>query len=88
MEDLELLYRMKGLPCEHIIFESNVCANCEYSKNSNCKVHEAYIKIQKKLKCLDMILNYANDYDTSICIDFIVGKYNDEELFNLLRELL
>lgn len=41
-DNLEVLYRKQGLPCEHDTFNANSCMNCIYGKESRCEVCKAY----------------------------------------------
>ena len=43
--NLEILYRKKGLPCEHDTFNANSCMNCKSGKESKCDVCMAYREI-------------------------------------------
>lgn len=40
--NLEILYRKKGLPCEHDTFNANSCMDCKSGKESKCDVYMAY----------------------------------------------
>ena len=40
--NLEILYRKKGLPCEHDTFNANSCMDCKSGKESRCDVYMAY----------------------------------------------
>lgn len=41
-DNLEILYRKNGLPCEHDTFNANTCMNCKAAKESRCNVCLAY----------------------------------------------
>lgn len=43
--NLEILYRKKGLPCEHDTFNANSCMNCKAGQESRCDVYLAYREI-------------------------------------------
>lgn len=51
-------------------------------------IKQALTTKTKKELLFDMLLNYIIDYGDSICIDFIVGEYNNIELYNILKELI
>ena len=43
--NLEILYRKKGLPCEHDTFNANSCMNCKAGQEARCDVYLAYREI-------------------------------------------
>ena len=43
--NLEILYRKKGLPCERDTFNANSCTNCKASRESRCDIYLAYSEI-------------------------------------------
>ena len=43
--NLEIIFRKKGLPCEHDTFNANTCMNCNAGKESRCTVYLAYCAI-------------------------------------------
>lgn len=44
-DNLEILFRKKGLPCEHDTFNTNSCMNCKAGQESRCDVYMAYREI-------------------------------------------
>lgn len=40
--NLEILYRKKGLPCEHDTFNANSCRDCKAGQEARCNVCLAY----------------------------------------------
>lgn len=47
--DLEVLYRKEGLPCEHDTFNANHCMGCKFGQESQCQVYLAYREILELL---------------------------------------